>query len=91
MLPIWLHCGPPTLHSHHTLLCRYNDPNSGTSSFSILLGDAPHLDMQYTIFGVLTKVQGSSGTGLWQHRCSSFPCMLSVFAHSQRYRHHPLR
>jgi cyclophilin family peptidyl-prolyl cis-trans isomerase len=29
---------------------RYNDPNSGTSSFSILLGNAPHLDMQYTIF-----------------------------------------
>ena len=25
---------------------RFADPNSGTSSFSILLGDAPHLDMQ---------------------------------------------
>ncbi|KAF5830356.1 cyclophilin-like protein [Dunaliella salina] len=34
---------------------RYADPNSGTSSFSILLGDAPHLDMQYTIFGAVTK------------------------------------
>mmetsp|Transcript_33068 Transcript_33068/g.83955 ORF Transcript_33068/g.83955 Transcript_33068/m.83955 type:complete len:233 (-) Transcript_33068:68-766(-) len=34
---------------------RYEDPNSGTSSFSILLGDAPHLDMQYTIFAKLTK------------------------------------
>lgn len=24
--------------------CRYSDPNSASSSFSILLGDAPHLD-----------------------------------------------
>lgn len=30
---------------------RYDDKNSGTSSFSMLLGNAPHLDMQYTIFG----------------------------------------
>jgi len=30
---------------------RYDDPNSGTSSFSFLLGAAPHLDMKYTIFG----------------------------------------
>jgi cyclophilin family peptidyl-prolyl cis-trans isomerase len=30
---------------------RTSDPNSGTSSFSVLLGAAPHLDMQYTIFG----------------------------------------
>lgn len=29
---------------------RYDDPNSATSSFSILLGDAPHLDMHYAIF-----------------------------------------
>ena len=29
---------------------RWEDPNSGTSSFSMLLGDAPHLDMVYTIF-----------------------------------------
>jgi cyclophilin family peptidyl-prolyl cis-trans isomerase len=34
---------------------RYDDPNSGTSSFSFLLGDAPHLDMQYTIFGRVTR------------------------------------
>ncbi|KAJ9525071.1 hypothetical protein QJQ45_017369 [Haematococcus lacustris] len=34
---------------------RYDDPNSGTSSFSMLLGDAPHLDMQYTIFGQVTR------------------------------------
>ena len=32
---------------------RYDDPNSGTSSFSILLGNAPHLDGQYTLFGTL--------------------------------------
>ena len=30
---------------------RYDDPNSATSSFSILLGDAPHLDGQYCAFG----------------------------------------
>jgi cyclophilin family peptidyl-prolyl cis-trans isomerase len=30
---------------------RWDDPNSGKSSFSFLLGNAPHLDMQYTIFG----------------------------------------
>ena len=32
-------------------LARHSDPNSGGSSFSILLGAAPHLDMQYTVFG----------------------------------------
>ena len=34
---------------------RRDDPDSGTSSFSILLGDAPHLDGQYTAFGCATK------------------------------------
>ncbi|XP_074335701.1 peptidyl-prolyl cis-trans isomerase CYP23-like isoform X1 [Apium graveolens] len=34
---------------------RHSDPNSGGSSFSILLGDAPHLDGQYAIFGMVTK------------------------------------
>lgn len=34
---------------------RFQDPNSAQSSFSMLLGDAPHLDGQYTIFGRLTK------------------------------------
>ena len=38
---------------------RYDDPNSGTSSFSMLLGDAPHLDMHYTIFGCV-RVTGRS-------------------------------
>lgn len=44
---------------------RMEDPNSGTSSFSVLLGPAPHLDQQYTIFGevtagleMLTKLEG---------------------------------
>ena len=36
-------------------MARQEDPNSGGSSFSILLGPAPHLDMQYTNFGVVTK------------------------------------
>ena len=30
---------------------RMDDPNSGGSSFSMLLGRAPHLDNQYTVFG----------------------------------------
>ncbi|KAL5553881.1 hypothetical protein UlMin_041282 [Ulmus minor] len=34
---------------------RYEDPDSAQSSFSILLGDAPHLDGKYAIFGKLTK------------------------------------
>lgn len=36
-------------------LARHDDPNSGGSSFSILLGPAPHLDMQYTIFGEIVS------------------------------------
>ncbi|XP_057949151.1 peptidyl-prolyl cis-trans isomerase CYP23 [Malania oleifera] len=34
---------------------RYDDPDSASSSFSILLGNAPHLDGQYAIFGRVTK------------------------------------
>ena len=34
-------------------MARWDDPNSATSSFSILLADAPHLDDKYTIFGRL--------------------------------------
>ncbi|KAL1355875.1 hypothetical protein HN51_007837 [Arachis hypogaea] len=34
---------------------RYDDPDSGSSSFSILLGNAPHLDGTYAIFGRVTK------------------------------------
>ncbi|HVR85702.1 MAG TPA: peptidylprolyl isomerase [Planctomycetota bacterium] len=32
-------------------MARDSDPNSAISSFSILLGPAPHLDGQYTVFG----------------------------------------
>lgn len=41
------------LHTRGRLtMARYDDkPDSATSSFSILLGDAPHLDGEYTIFG----------------------------------------
>ncbi|CAH2033843.1 unnamed protein product [Thlaspi arvense] len=34
---------------------RYDDPNSAQSSFSMLLGDAPHLDRKYAVFGKVTK------------------------------------
>ncbi|MBY0357417.1 MAG: peptidylprolyl isomerase [Candidatus Obscuribacterales bacterium] len=34
-------------------MARYTDPNSAVSSFSIMLGNAPHLDKQYTLFGKL--------------------------------------
>jgi|EP00908_Phaeocystis_cordata_P013959 cyclophilin family peptidyl-prolyl cis-trans isomerase len=34
---------------------RMSDPNSGGSSFSMLLGAAPHLDNQYTVFGKLLR------------------------------------
>lgn len=33
-------------HAGTLSMARSSDPNSGTSSFSILLGDAPHLNMQ---------------------------------------------
>ena len=32
-------------------MARSADPNSGGSSFSVMLNSAPHLDMHYTIFG----------------------------------------
>ena len=31
------------------------DPSSGGSSFSMLLGKAPHLDQQYTVFGKVLR------------------------------------
>ena len=36
-------------------LGRLDDPNSGGSSFSIMLGPAPHLDMNYAIFGEVVE------------------------------------
>ena len=32
-------------------MARTNDPHSANSQFYIVLKDAPHLDMQYTVFG----------------------------------------
>lgn len=32
-------------------MARGGDPGSGSSSFFVCYGDAPHLDMQYGIFG----------------------------------------
>jgi cyclophilin family peptidyl-prolyl cis-trans isomerase len=41
-----------TAHARGVLtMARWDDVNSAVSSFSILLGDAPHLDNNYTIFG----------------------------------------
>lgn len=46
------------LHAPNSLPCiaapAPADPNSGGSSFSMLLGQAPHLDKQYTIFGLVS-------------------------------------
>lgn len=42
-------------HPHPGTRSRRADPNSGGSSFSILLGPAPHLDMTYTVFGEVTQ------------------------------------
>jgi len=46
---------PEVLHKRGVLsLARPDDdPNGGETSFSILLGDAPHLDGKYTVFGEL--------------------------------------
>lgn len=44
-------------------MARYdNDTSSGTDSFSILLGNAPHLDKKYTIFGYLSNDRDSKRT-----------------------------
>lgn len=47
---------PDAKHDRRGILsmARWDDPNSGGASFSITLGPAPHLDMQYTVFGELT-------------------------------------
>lgn len=36
-------------------MARWNDPNSAESSFSIMLGPAPHLDGAYTVFGEVVE------------------------------------
>jgi cyclophilin family peptidyl-prolyl cis-trans isomerase len=41
-----------TLHTAGILsMARTNDPNSAGSQFFVMLGTAPHLDRQYTVFG----------------------------------------
>ena len=41
-----------TLHTEGILsMARTNDPNSAGSQFFVMLGRAPHLDNQYTVFG----------------------------------------
>lgn len=53
LVPIPLENGS-LLHKRGVLsLAHGDDPNSGETSFSILLADAPHLDGKFTIFGVL--------------------------------------
>jgi len=43
-------------HKRGTLsMGKFDEPNTGTSSFSMLLGDAPFLDNKYTIFGRVVK------------------------------------
>lgn len=36
-------------------MARAADPNSADSQFFIMLGDAPYLDGQYTVWGKVTK------------------------------------
>jgi cyclophilin family peptidyl-prolyl cis-trans isomerase len=36
-------------------MARTNDPNSADSQFFIMLGEHPHLDNQYTVFGKVVK------------------------------------
>ena len=46
----------PVPHTRGILsMGRMSDPNSGGSSFSMLLGKAPHLDNQYTVFGRILR------------------------------------
>jgi len=53
--PIQLETGA-ILHTRGVLsLAHGDDPNSGETSFSILLGNAPHLDGKFTIFGMLEE------------------------------------
>ena len=47
-----LEIDPAFLHTRGVLsMARWAEPDSGTSSFSIVLGDYPHMDGEYTVFG----------------------------------------
>jgi len=36
-------------------MARGDDPNSAATSFFLMLGDAPHLDGQYSVFGRIVE------------------------------------
>lgn len=36
-------------------MARWSDPDSATSSFSVMLGTAPHLDGEYAVFGEMVE------------------------------------
>ena len=79
---------PEVKHDKRGILSmgRHSDPNSGKSSFSILLGPAPHLDMQYTIFGCAVPVLNLAFRmipPILSTRCSVNARMQCAF-HSQR-------
>ena len=70
------------LHKKFALsMAHADDPNSASSSFSILLGSAPHLDHKYTVFGhacddaetikTLTKIEDEWARQ--SHILSAFP------------------
>lgn len=52
-----LETSPAARHTRRGLLslARHDDPHSGGSSFSIMLGAAPHLDGQYAVFGHVAR------------------------------------
>lgn len=54
-MPLELH--PDVKHDRRGILsmARNDDPNSGGSSFSLLLGPAPHLDQHYAVFGEVVE------------------------------------
>jgi len=57
-VPLEVH--PELKHHKRGLLsmARHSDPNSGGTSFSVMLHDSPHLDMQYAIFGeVVSEIE----------------------------------
>lgn len=75
---------PEVKHDKRGILSmgRHSDPNSGGSSFSILLGPAPHLDMQYTIFGCAFPTQVCDSCCRISHTCKcnlikTCPCLLA--------------
>jgi len=80
-------------------MARWDDPNSATSSFSVLLHDAPHLDGQYTIFGhlhsggsvinkilALPRVNEQPITRVTVKRAYVVSDLAAYFAHKNGYR-----